>query len=501
MAAAPPAGTALKRVRELITSEQSTALPDAELLGRFTAARDQGAFAALVRRHGGLVLGVCRRVLGNHADNAADLDKEINRVLAPAQVIEGRVLQADTGKPVPHALLTVFASASEAGDYGGLGARADAEGRFRINPYPGKHFVVSAHPPAGEPYLAIQQRIKWPAGKVRLPLDLKLPRGVLVRGKVTEAGSGKPVAQAAVQYYPQTADNANFRKEIIRGWDSTEVSAADGTFQIAVLPGPGHLLVLGQDGHYVHEEIGDRVLDSGRPGGARYYPDAVVKLKVPKETRVQDVAVTLKRGVSVKGQLVGPGGERVGKALMICRLQVSPFSLQWQFPVELRDGQFELHGLDPAKSYPVAFLEAEKGWGTTVQLSGQQAGKPVTVKLQPCGRAVARFVDPAGKPVVGHRPFLDIVVTPGAWGFDREAGRKGLLYADEQHLCNVDRHNYWSGPLTDADGRCTFPVLIPGVMYRLSTSDQKGTPVLAREFTAESGRTFDAGEITFSRRE
>ncbi|HYT91448.1 MAG TPA: hypothetical protein VEL76_22230, partial [Gemmataceae bacterium] len=61
--AAPQAETVLRHLHNLVATQHATTLRDSDLLERFTHAQDDTAFEALVRRHGPLVLGVCRRVL------------------------------------------------------------------------------------------------------------------------------------------------------------------------------------------------------------------------------------------------------------------------------------------------------------------------------------------------------------------------------------------------------------------------------------------------------
>ena len=57
-----------QQFRTLFGAGTAVGLDDGQLLERFVECRDEAAFAALLARHGPLVLGACRRLLANPAD-------------------------------------------------------------------------------------------------------------------------------------------------------------------------------------------------------------------------------------------------------------------------------------------------------------------------------------------------------------------------------------------------------------------------------------------------
>src|SRR5262245_41144697 len=61
-------GEAVARLRGATLVGDGAGLSDAQLLEGYVSRRDGAAVAALVRRHGPMVWGVCRRVLRDHHD-------------------------------------------------------------------------------------------------------------------------------------------------------------------------------------------------------------------------------------------------------------------------------------------------------------------------------------------------------------------------------------------------------------------------------------------------
>lgn len=61
-----PLDEVIQHLRRIL--HDGAGLTDGQLLQDYISRRDEGAYAALVRRHGPMVWGVCRRVLNNHHD-------------------------------------------------------------------------------------------------------------------------------------------------------------------------------------------------------------------------------------------------------------------------------------------------------------------------------------------------------------------------------------------------------------------------------------------------
>jgi protocatechuate 3,4-dioxygenase beta subunit len=448
--------------------------------------------------------------------------KPLTAALVPAQVLTGRVSYADTGKPVPHAPLEVISSQGRVALISFF--KTDAEGHFRVIPPPAdRSFGVTAYPPEGQPYLTAVKRLEWPKGALEQSLDLALPRGVLIHGKVTEAGSGQPVPGAIVDFaYRGQGQNRENASIIIN-------TAADGSFQVGVAPSPGCLFVKGPSDDYMLQTIGSRLLQDGQPGGGRTYAHAFSLLDLKPGMSSQEVHLVLRRGVTVHGQVLGPDGQPVRDAWMISRIILNPRRVaegSWDgYHLTARDSRFEIHGLDPDVETPVYFLEPKRKLGATVQLSGKsialmtiasQSGRvtvgatvsfsgkslvrgPINVRLEPCGAARARVVDAGGKPVAGRLPDADIrmVDIPGP-PYSRVQDKAGSFFAGERPLYTVDPTHYQRDLVSDPEGRLTFPALIPGATYRVidySTWRDPAGPQVRKEFTIQPGETLDLGDI------
>jgi hypothetical protein len=195
-----------------------------------------------------------------------------------------------------------------------------------------------------------------------------------------------------------------------------------------------------------------------------------------------EVTARLRRGVTLRGRVVGPNGKPTAEGVLCCWNQLRPDVSEWNgAAVAVHGGRFELRGCDPERTYPVYFLDAKNKLGASVTLSVKEAGdRPPTVRLEPCGSATARFVNKDGKPKACYRPFLDLVARPG--GKDVDPVRDFVANTDPLHYGVL-------GPPADAEGRCTFPVLIPGATYQILGPD------LSKEFTVKAGEKRDLGDV------
>jgi beta-lactamase regulating signal transducer with metallopeptidase domain len=430
--------------------------------------------------------------------------KPIAIALQPAQTIIGRVTFADTGLPVPHAVVSS----------GPFHFEADADGRFRVATSSGRtnRFGVRAQSPDGAPYLLAMTQGEWPKGAVEETADVALPRGVVVRGKITEEGTGRAVTGAVVRVTPYPGPGGP-----PPSFPIPAVTGPDGAYRVAAPPGPGYLVVQGPDDDYVLREFGaDGGMYVARPGRRRFYAHAFRAVDLKAGEPDHEVDLTVRPGVALRGRAVGPDGQAVRDAWVCSPLMLrtepdggwkSLAVMEEHSRSPLRDARFILHGLDPntADEIPAFFPKPKHTLPATARFSGRSvANGPVTVRLEPCGTAKLRLVTSEGKPLERYtvlRSLVCMVVAPGPLR-GRNQANDGPLLAEEAGMQQLDPVNYKNDLQSNAEGRLTLPALIPGATYRIQDFTPLfggGDPVIRKEFTVQSGETLDLADIVIAR--
>jgi hypothetical protein len=428
--------------------------------------------------------------------------RSLNLALEPARVIRGRITYADTGKPVAHASLEVVAFRGGGGYTSPF--ETDAEGNFRANPFSADRYAVNVSGPEGQPYLNNTTGVfAWPKGALEHRVDLALTHGAVIHGKVVEEGSGRPVAGAMLGLVGRRNPNSDSGP-----WNGFASTGPDGSYELPVRSEPGTLIVLGPTEDYVLREMSRDLITGGRSGGVRWYAHAFLPCDLKPGTESREVNLTLCRGATVKARVLDPDGRPVREAWVLSRAILLPQPVPWRLywgeaHGDVHDGRFELRGLAPDAEVAAFFLDPEHQLGASAAFSVKVAKDgPITVRLEPCGLAMARLVDRTGKPIAGHRdPYLiAMVVTPGPDRLSDAEADRDRLAADQDYLSRIDPDHY-ADLVSDARGRITFPALIPGATYRVydRTAGNNGRRQVRREFVAASGAAIELGDIVIEK--
>jgi hypothetical protein len=440
----------------------------------------------------------------------AESTETMTLAVAPARRVRGRVMFGDSGKPAVGA--TIVANPGNC-DSRWLETRTDQAGRFSINPFPPAQIGPPPPIPIAPPEEGVFPRdncflkvfpppnAQYVVAELEVPISIvpgeevnvQLSRGVLAKGRVTEAGSEKPIAGARVQYISK--GGGAFAIEACRV--NTAISLPDGRFELPVPTDPGHLLVLGPTPDYLPVETSQGVLEGGKPGKARVYADAVVALEGGQEGNEQTVDVRLRRGLTLRGRVLGLDKKPVASFILVSpSYRVSGYKLGVN-PDLLRcaNGEFELPGCDPNQPNTAYLLDPANRLAATVQLTKQNASEPAIVHLRPCGSARARLVGADGKPVANYLPWFVYLLASGVppRSPDFYEGDHALE-ANSGDVPQLDP----ASVVTNDDGRITWPALVPGLSYRIQWfprdfADPKPWPHL--DFTVEAGEVKELGTV------
>jgi beta-lactamase regulating signal transducer with metallopeptidase domain len=384
---------------------------------------------------------------------------------APTKPVAGIVKDRDTGKPLAGVRIASDKTAEfPVHGFNGIETTTGQDGRYSLVGLPkgkGNHFI--AIPGKGQPHLAAGITIPDTPGLEPVVLDIRLKRGIVIEGRVTDKETGEP-KNAFVEYNafrdnPQLKEAAGFDQANVWGQYKTE---PDGTYRIVALPGRGVIsaIFLGASDQYL-TGIGLK----GDPDNLPIVPNAMQgpfnvlsEIDLPKDASNVHHDFALERGLQRTIRVVDPDGRPVPHA----RIQGHIRFANWSSPHETPE--FQIKGLRRGEKRRLyAVLEERKlaGWA---EFLAEDKGT-VELTLRPWATVAGRFIEDDGEP----RAHVVLVVRPG-----REQNSN-----------------------TDSFGRFHIEGLIPGVptdvSFELRTYIVGGN--IARGLVFAPGEVKDLGDV------
>ncbi len=382
----------------------------------------------------------------------------------PSRVISGVVLDSTTRQPLADVHVNLMFGASP--------AVTDANGRFELlGAAKQKQYQLAAFP-TDDRHLVGSKRVLDTAGFDPLEVEITVPRGVTVRGKVTEAGTGRPVA-ATVSYYP-IYPNENITKgdglsetNALGEWASAETDA-EGNYAIAAFAGPGFLAFKAHDtskyqaanvdaaaffkgkiaygGQMASSSSRRSVLfvASGAQGTAamlqsNFQGVELLMIDLEQGDLTRDVQLTA--ADAIHGRVIDSDGKPVND------VRAYGLSSLRGRHTDIVGSRFTVDSLGDGEERRVVFHHQERQLVAAINVT-TSSKQPLQVQLRPWGEVTGRFLDEEGEPIANQQ----IYSTPN----DREREQGGRLY--QSHT-------------TDSDGRFHITGLVPGQVYRLRCRD------------------------------
>jgi RNA polymerase sigma factor (sigma-70 family) len=450
---------------------------------RFSAPAIETRDVHAITRRGAAISGIILQKGNPEFGNYTVLTNGFTHVAAPTRPVVGTVTDRATAKPLSGVVVQARLPNTYTRSGGLTEATTDAQGRYRLVGLPrGAGHTVTAAPAVATGYLPAGKPTPRTSDLDPARLDFALTRGVVIRGRVTDKVTSKPV-RARVEYLafgnnPHLKTTGAFRDSRT----NATLNGPDGTFTLLGLPGRGIVTATvprkgehaGVAARYLVGIGADAVARLGRLEETRpravdpSWTNALAGLDVEPGKREVTCALLLDPGKTVKGRVVGPDGKPVA-GVRVDRTSGHTDSAD----APGSDGRFTFGCVDPQRARAFLFRHDEKKLGAVVMIRGDRTDE-VTVKLQPYGTLLGRLVDTDGTPLAGWR--VSGIVEANQFGFDR--GWVGFFQ-----------------PTTDKDGKFHIDFLA-GLRLGASARSAKGR--IARAFEKiilEPGKTRDLGNI------